>query len=82
MHILGGFGVALFVMAVTMQAKQKLSLIQVLVLYLGVAIAWELYEFVKDVVLHRVAWNGWHDTLLDIVNGALGAIAAFFILKK
>ena len=82
MHVLGGFGVASFVLAVTLHAKQKLTLTQVIVLYLCVAVAWELYEFVKDVVVHHVAWNGWHDTLWDIINGALGATAAFFILKK
>lgn len=82
MHVLGGFGVASFVMAVTIHSKQKLTLTQVIILYLCVALTWELYEFVKDVVVRHTEWNGWNNTLLDIVNGALGAIAAFFILKK
>jgi hypothetical protein len=82
MHMLGGFGVASFVLAAVLYSKQKLTLLQVLILYLCVALAWELYEFVKDVVVHHVEWNGWHDTLWDIVNGALGATTAFFLLKK
>lgn len=82
MHMLGGFGVASFVIAVATYGKQKFSLAQVLVLYLCVAVTWELYEFIKDVIVHHVAWNGWHDTLWDITNGALGATVAFLIFKK
>ncbi len=82
MHVFGGFGVAAFVLAVATHGKQKLSLTQVLILYLCVAITWELYEFVKDVLIHKVAWNGWSDTLFDIFNGAVGATVAFLFLKK
>ena len=82
MHILGGFGVASLAIAVALYGKQKLSLVQVLILYLCVTLAWELYEFIKDVLIHQVSWNGWHDTLWDIINGALGTAIAFFIFKK
>lgn len=82
MHVLGGFGVASFVIAVVLHSKQKLTLTQVIILYMCVAVTWELYEIIKDVLVHKISWNGWHDTLLDIINGALGAIAAFFLLKK
>jgi hypothetical protein len=82
MHVLGGFGVASFVLAVATHGKQKLSLTQILILYLCVAITWELYEFVKDVLVHKVEWNGWPDTLSDVFNGGVGATVAFFFLKK
>jgi hypothetical protein len=82
MHIFGGFGVASFVLAITLYAKQKVTLTQVIILYLCVTLTWELYEFVKDVVVRDTDWNGWHDTLWDTINGAIGATAAYFILKK
>lgn len=82
MHILGGFGVVSFVLAVSLYGKQKLSFFQLLILYLCVAVTWELYEFIKDALIHHTSWNGWHDTLWDIINGALGAAVAFFLLKK
>jgi Ca2+/Na+ antiporter len=82
MHVLGGFGVASFVMAVATYGKQKLSIVHVLILYLCVAVTWELYELVKDVFASNVPWNGWSDTLSDTINGAVGAVVAFFIFKK
>ena len=82
MHILGGFGVASLAIAVALYGKQKLSLVQVLILYLSVTLAWELYECIKDVLVQRVSWNGWQDTLWDSINGALGAAIAFFVFKK
>lgn len=82
MHVLGGFGVVSFLMAVAAHGKQKFTLSQVLMLYMCVAISWELYEVVKDLVVNHVAWNGWSDTVSDVVNGAVGAVVAFLFLKK
>ena len=82
MHVLGGFGVASFVIAVATYGKQKLSLVQVFILYICVAVAWELYEIVKDVFVYTRVWNGWSDTLSDVANGAVGAVAAYFFYKK
>lgn len=82
MHFLGGFGVASFVTAVALYGKQKFSFIHVIILYMCVATTWELYEFVKDVAVQHISWNGWHDTLWDIIHGAIGSAIAFFILKK
>ncbi len=81
MHVLGGFGVASFVIAVATYGKQKFSLVQVLLLYLCVAVVWESYEFAHDLIRGHV-WNGWHDTLWDTINGGIGATVAFFVLKK
>ena len=82
MHVLGGFGVASFVLAVATYGKQKLSLTHVLILYMCVAVAWELYEIVKDVFVYTRVWNDWPDTLSDVINGAIGAVVAFFLIKK
>jgi hypothetical protein len=81
MHILGGFGVASFVMSVATYGKQKLSFTQVFIVYLCVAITWELYEFAHD-LLRGTAWTGWPDTIKDLFDGAVGATTAFFLLKK
>jgi hypothetical protein len=81
MHVLGGFGVASLVLALAHHAKQKLSLVQVLILYLVVAISWEVYELVKDIISGN-SWNGWSDTLSDIVNGAIGAGVAYVFFKN
>lgn len=81
MHFLGGFGVASLALSIAAYKKYPLKLSQVFVAYLFVAVAWELYEFIVDMV--RVApWNGWSDTLSDIVNGGVGAWVAYFFLKK
>lgn len=81
MHILGGFGVASFVISIATYGKQKLSLTHVFILYLCVAVTWELYEFAHD-LLRGTVWNGWPDTIKDLFDGAVGATTAFFLLKK
>ncbi len=82
MHVLGGFGVVSFFMAIAAYGKQKFTITQVIILYLCVAFLWELYEVVKDVIVNHVSWNGWSDTLFDVVNGGIGAVVAFLFLKK
>lgn len=81
MHIMGGFGVASLVMAVTRYKKKRISFVSVLMLYLCVAIGWELYEFGQD-LMSNSEWNGWSDTLSDILNGGIGASIAYYLLKK
>jgi hypothetical protein len=81
MHIMGGFGVASLFIAVQLYHKKKIHLAHLLVFYLIIAISWEMYEYVKDVI-HISPWNGWSDTISDVINGALGSLSAFFIFKK
>lgn len=81
MHVIGGFGVASLTLSIFSYKKQKISLTSVLLVYLLIAIGWELFEFYKDILASR-SWNGWGDTLSDIVNGALGVLFAYFFLKK
>lgn len=81
MHVLGGFGVASLVVSVAYYKKIPIALTRVMLTYLLVACVWELYELVSDLVSH-MSWNGWGDTISDIINGAFGACAAFFLYKK
>ncbi len=81
MHFIGGFCVTLFVLAVASHGHQKLSLTQVFMVYLMVAITWELYEVFRDLLVRHTEWNGWQDTLADVFNGAVGTWVAFSLRK-
>lgn len=81
MHVFGGFGVVSLVFSIAHYKKQKISLVMALTLYLCVAVGWELYELVHDILRHS-EWNGWVDTTSDIINGGIGGTVAYFILKK
>jgi hypothetical protein len=81
MHIMGGFGVTSLSLAIATYKKKKMSYTSVLLLYLAVAVGWEVYEFASDTI-NNMSWNGWPDTLSDIFNGGLGASVAYYLLKK
>ena len=81
MHILGGFGVAMLALSIARYKKYNISITSVLLAYLVVALTWELYEFCHDLI-RSTPWNGWQDTLSDIINGAIGGWIAYFFLKK
>ena len=81
MHLLGGFGLTSLFLAIAVHGKQKLSLTQILLLYTLVAIGWELYEIAKDFI-GNTTWNGWPDTISDVINGAIGATVAYYLLDK
>ena len=81
MHVMGGFGVASLVLAVSAYKKKKMTFVSVLLIYLFIAVGWEVYEFIQD-TMNNVSWNGWEDTLSDIANGAIGSSVAYYLLKK
>jgi len=81
MHILGGFGVVSLALAVAAYKKHKITCITAMAIYLCVAVGWELYEMIKDLV-NNTTFGSWQDTLSDIVNGAIGALVAWYLLKK
>ncbi len=81
MHIMGGFGVVSLALSVASYKKTNLTFTQLLILYVVVAVAWELYECVGD-LLRGDAWNGWSDSVSDFINGAVGAVGAYYLLKK
>ena len=81
MHVLGGFGVASLALSVQAYRNKKASFFIISAAYICVAVGWELYEFVKD-VMNISPWNGWSDTISDLVNGAIGATCSYYLLKK
>lgn len=81
MHVMGGFGITSLTLAIAAYKKKKMSLISALIIYLVVAVGWEVYEFLGDVI-NTMKWNGWGDTLADTCNGAIGALVAYYLLKK
>ncbi len=81
MHIMGGFGVASLSLAIAAYKNKKPTLLRLLLVYTCVAIAWELYELSGD-LMGGFMWNGWSDTISDFINGAIGALGAYYILKK
>lgn len=81
MHVLGGFGVGSLTLSIASYKKHKISFLQMILVYACVAAGWELYEFSHD-IFDNTPWNGWSDTVSDIINGAIGATVAYFLLKK
>ena len=81
MHIIGGFGVASLGVAVFSFSKVRASYVKVFVFFFCIAVAWELYEYIHDLILVR-EWNGWHDTIKDLVDGTLGMSLFYFFKKK
>ncbi len=80
MHIMGGFGVASLVVAVSEYYKKPVSLSKLFLVYAVVAITWEVYEYAHDVVTYTT-WNGWFDTVKDFIDGTIGMYLAYLLIK-
>jgi hypothetical protein len=81
MHILGGFGVAAFAASIFKYIGIKISFWKLTIFFLVVAVVWELYEYMHDVIA-GTEWSGWFDTIKDIVDGFIGSSALYFLIKK
>ena len=81
MHVMGGFGVASLALAIASHKNKPVTLFRLLVAYSFIAVAWELYELAND-MMNSSVWNGWSDTTSDFINGAMGALGAYYLLKK
>lgn len=81
MHIMGGFGVASLVLSIASYKQKKLSYRTTIILFLIVAVGWELYEVAHDYISER-EWGGFIDTFSDIINGTIGASIGYYLLKK
>lgn len=81
MHVMGGFGVASLTAAILSYKNHTVSYWKLFLLYTVVAVSWELYEYVKDIMEIR-NWNGWPDTLSDFINGAIGMSVAYLFVRK
>jgi hypothetical protein len=81
MHIMGGFGVASLTSAILSYFDEETSFWKLFVVYAVVAIAWESYEYMRDIVSYT-EWNGWFDTLKDFVDGLIGVGFAYFFIRR
>lgn len=75
-HLLGAFAVGAFVAALLNRYRPIMYLCIVVI----VAVAWELFEFELGVTGVAVADYRW-DTAHDLLNDALGAIAAYVLAR-
>jgi hypothetical protein len=81
MHMLGGLGLALFFISVSQIRGRNVSYLSILLSVFVIAIAWEVYEYVYG-VLGIQEWNGWFDTIKDIIDGLVGGSIAYWLHKK
>lgn len=81
MHIMGGFGVASLTGAILSYKKKNVSYKRLFIAYAIVAVSWELYEYVKD-IMAITEWNGWFDTIKDLIDGLIGMSIAYFFVRK
>lgn len=81
MHIMGGFGVASLTSALFAYRNKEVDFLKIFIVYAFVAVSWELYEYVHDLAQHQV-WNGWLDTMKDLVNGFIGMTIAYLFIQK
>ena len=81
MHVLGGFGVASLAYAIGAYRHSHVTFRAVILFYVVIALGWELYEVWKDVSGGHM-WNGWSDSISDFINGLIGVVGAYYLLKK
>ncbi len=81
MHVLGGMGVGALASAVMLHRNKKVSLVHMVVFFAVIGLAWEVYEYARGVVEYDEVGD-YIDTLADTVNGLLGVIASYVIVKK
>ncbi len=81
MHIMGGFGVASLTAAVFSYIEKPVSFWKVFFVYSAVALSWEVYEYVHDLVTY-MDWNGWFDTIKDYIDGIIGMSIAYLFVRK
>ena len=44
-------------------------------------IIWEIFEYISF-ILHSQIWNGWSDTIQDIIMGYMGSFVVFLSTRK
>ncbi len=81
MHIMGGFGVASLTGAILSYRGIKVSYVKLIIAYSVIAVTWEMYEYVHDILIVR-EWNGWYDTIKDFYDGFLGMSIAYLFIRK
>lgn len=81
MHILGGFGVASLTRAILSYKGIEVSYKNLFLAYICVAIAWEIYEYVRGVMVYDSIYK-YLDTVKDLFDGYLGMSLFYFFIRK
>lgn len=81
MHIMGGFGVASLTGAILSYNGIKVSYAKLFLAYIFVALAWEAYEYVHNMLVMG-EWSGWFDTVKDVLDGFIGMSVAYLFVRK
>ena len=86
MHIWGGFLFGLlFIFYADYKNRDKLfykhNILHIFAFVFIIGIAWELYEYINDVVNYR-DWRGILDTVKDLFDDILGSFLAYIIFKN
>ena len=82
MHLLGGAGIASLTIAILSYKNKKINYKKIVLSIIVVALLWEFYEYISDLI-YLGYWNGnWKDTISDIFNGLVGASISYLIYKK
>jgi hypothetical protein len=81
MHIVGGFGTALFVYFFFEYIGKPISYLWLCISFVLVAIVWEIHEYLIGAVLYDT-WFGWFDTTKDTINGWVGTTIAYYLVRK
>ena len=86
MHIWGGFLFGLlFIFYTDYKNRGKLfykyNILHIFAFVFIIGIAWELYEYINDVVNYR-DWRGILDTVKDLFDDILGSFLAYIFFKS
>jgi hypothetical protein len=81
MHILGGLGVASLVYSILIYLRKPVTLLPIIVSVFVVAVTWEIYEYVRGVVIYD-RLSSYLDTVKDLIDGTIGAYIAYLVIKK
>lgn len=86
MHFLGGL--ASFLLLVYLMHEKcanhhfhKSFLVKILFLALAVGVAWEVYEYLAQIIISHDRWN-YVDTLSDLLFDTIGGILGLLLIKK
>lgn len=75
MHLLGGFAVGSFLLALFGRRVWPFVLLMT-----AVAVGWEIFEYVSGITAGELGY--WLDTGHDLLDDALGALAAYYVARK
>lgn len=81
MHLLGGLGVGFLIISTAKVYDFKFSLLQIFILFMIVAITWEIYEYIRGVMVYD-GISKYLDTVKDIVMGSIGLYSSFLLTKR